>query len=60
MVKIKDFTLASKKSGRGARSLPCPTHLPPMIVYALYEFYRKILRTQNAVLFDIETLVLTS
>ena len=28
-VKIKDFTLASKNLGGGARAPPCPTHLPP-------------------------------
>ena len=29
MVKIKDFTLASKNLG-GGHVPPCPTHLPPM------------------------------
>ena len=30
MVKIKDFTFASKNLGGGGTCSPCPTHLPPM------------------------------
>ena len=32
MVKIKDFTLASKNLGGTGPPPPCPTHLPPMYV----------------------------
>ena len=42
MIKIKDFTFASKNLGGGVDVPPCPTQLPPMVG-------RYILRSQNLI-----------
>ena len=42
MVKIKDFTLASKNLGRG-HVPPCPTELPPMTIDYIYYKYNGLL-----------------
>ena len=49
MVKIKDFTLASKNRG-GGTGPPCPTHLPPMAVARFFyqlKLFCRILKSRK-------------
>ena len=54
MMKIKDFTLASKNGGGSRAPPPCPTQLPPMIMHQYHTLMMSALMcSTNALLLGI-------